>query len=282
MNWNRTMSAATLVAFLALILAFPAPAPAAISAKSIGERFSCTAGEALAAGALVAIKSADGKCYNADESDSTIRPALGWVVSSYASAATAQVVARGILTGFTALTKGAPVYLSTVGGYTQTAPAYPQVVGYALSATDVRADIQRPLDSSVASTSLKKKMFITTVENLTAGTSIGNNTAAGARVIFVAPTALTISAVKLYGRAAAAGINDSSTCVIKIYNAASTVVTKTFNSTTAWPTAFVPTDLGTVSNAAVASGASVLFDVTTAAGADPPAFDLYLEYTTTD
>lgn len=265
------------------LLALAGAAESAISARSIGERFSCTTGEALSAGNTVAIADADGLCYKADANDATRRPAMGWVVQGYASGATAQVIAHGILAGFAALTEGAPIYLSeTAGSYTQTAPDYPQVVAYALTTTTARIDIQRPLDSSVASTSLKKKVLITAVENLAADADIGNGTAAGARTVINAPTALTLTAVRLYGRAAAAGIDDSNTSVLKIYNGVSTVVTYTMNSTTAWPAAFTPTSLGALANASVTSGAAIAFDITNGTNADPPAFDLYFEYTTSD
>jgi len=273
-----------MVALLALLaVALAPPAEAAISAKSIGERFACTAGESLTAGTVVAIKDADGYCYKADADDSTIRPAMGWVVQGYSSGATVQVVSKGILTGFTSLTKGAPVYLSgTAGSYTQTAPSYPQVIGYALTATDVRIDIQRPLDSSVASTSLKKKLLVYAVENLAANADIGDGTAANARTMFLAPSALTLTSIKLYSRGTQSGIDDSNTFAIKIYNATATVVSGTYGSTPSYPANYTLTSLGTLSNTTVASGAAVKLEVINGTNADPAAFDLYLEYVTTD
>ena len=107
-----------------------------------GERFNCTAGEALAVANLVAIKTSDGKCYKADSDSSSLRPVAGWIVADYTSGATVTVVTQGILKGFTALTPGGAVYIGNAGAYSQTPDTYVQIVGWAISATEVRISIQ--------------------------------------------------------------------------------------------------------------------------------------------
>ena len=263
-KWMNGLLALALIALMAI------PAGAS-NLQRVVDRFGCTAGEGITIGQAVMMKSADGYCYKADADDSTLRPAIGIAGFSVSSGASFSVVTAGQVGGETGLTKGGAIYLSaTAGGNTQTQPsAYSQVLGRAISATQWTIAIAPPQPAMLA---------VIAVENLSAGADIGDGTAANARKAFLAPTALTLSSVKLYGLSSASGIDDSNTSIIKIYNGTTTVLTKSFDSTTAWPTAFVETDLGTVANANVAAGASVRFDIVNGSSADPPAFDLYIWY----
>jgi len=98
--------------------------------------------EALAAGALVNIWPNAGvaNVRNANATDTT-KPADGFVLSAFASPATATVYFPGqLVTGVSGLTIGAPVFLSTTSGVVSaTAPSATgnlvQQVGTALSAT---------------------------------------------------------------------------------------------------------------------------------------------------
>jgi|GEM_PF-3314810 len=112
-------------------------------------RVSAVAGEALAVGDIVAIKAADGKAYKADADDATLRPAVGIVGGARAIGATAEIIVVGRVTGWTGLTPGAYGYLSeTAGLVTQTAPAWNQPLGVALSATDYFVTFNNYFDSS--------------------------------------------------------------------------------------------------------------------------------------
>jgi len=262
------------IALLALV-AWSPPA-LALTVQRIDARMSCTAGEALAAGQPVMQKS-DGLCYKADADDSTLRPAVGVAGNTVASGAGVTVVTAGQVGGLTTQTIGGAVYLSTTaGGTTQTEPgAYSQKLGQAISATQYLLRVQPEASSTV-----KARILVSTVENLAAGADIGDGTAANARTVWSPPVAVTITDVKVYGRAAAAGVDDANTAVVKVYNGTSTVVTKTYNTANAFPAAFTPTSLGTMANAAVPAGTAIKFDAVNGATADLPAFDLYIEYTT--
>ncbi len=135
---------------LMLAIAFSSAAPAdAYYAKQVWQRMSCTAGETLTSGNIVAIKAADGKCYKADADDATLRPAVGLIGKGGAASAAVEVIITGIITGWTGQTIGAPGYMSgTAGAVTQAAPAYTQKVGVAISATDYYINIQNYFDTS--------------------------------------------------------------------------------------------------------------------------------------
>ncbi len=132
-----------LVAALAAVitaLVFSGPAFAAYSVVKSYSRISAVAGETLATGNVVCIKSADGYAYKADADDSTARPAVGIIGKGGASGATVEIITEGILGGWSSLTKGAPGYLSaTAGAVTQTkVAAYHQKIAVAISATQYR------------------------------------------------------------------------------------------------------------------------------------------------
>jgi hypothetical protein len=258
------------VLLITLLLGLPAAEAAKID--QVRSRIGCTTGEAITVGQPIVLKS-DGLCYKADADDSTLRPAIGIAGNTAGSAGILEVVTAGQVGGLTALTKGGLVYLSTTaGGTTQTKPsAYVQVVGQAISATQYSIAIGKP--------AAKVRVLTTTVENLAANADIGDGTAANARVVWAAPHDLTISDVKIYSRASVTGLDGSNTTVVKIYNGTSTVATGTYTAVASWPANFTPTSVGTVSNAAVTTGATIRFDVVNGTAADLAAFDLIFEYT---
>jgi hypothetical protein len=122
--------------FIMLMAAMPAQAGEAWSQKWV--RFSATAGETLATGDVVCIAATDGYAYEADANDSDLRPAVGVIDKGGASGATVEIVVAGILTGQTARSPGARLYLSeTAGEITTTAPTNGQVVGWVMGAAGV-------------------------------------------------------------------------------------------------------------------------------------------------
>ena len=128
---------------------FAMPAQAAVYWSQKFARFSATAGETLATGDVVTIKDADGYAYLADANDAALRPAAGVVGKGGASGASVEIVVSGVLEGNTSLTESGPGYLSeTAGDITQSAPAYSQQVGYAISSTAYLINCQNYFDSS--------------------------------------------------------------------------------------------------------------------------------------
>lgn len=139
---------AVLVLFVALVF-MATDASAAYRVKQVFARFSATAGETLATGQVVMLKDADGYAYKADANDAALRPACGIIGKGGSSGAKVEVVVSGILSGWSTLSEGQPGYLSeTAAGVTQSAPAYSQQVGFAISATDYFFNFQNYFDSS--------------------------------------------------------------------------------------------------------------------------------------
>jgi len=133
-KYFRNIMAVTLISAILMLTA--GSAQAAYSIKQIWTRFSATAGETLRTGNVVMLKS-DGLAFKAKANDATLRPAIGIIGKGGATGANVEIVTSGILTGWTGLTKGAPGYLSdTASLIIQTAPAYTQKVGMAVSATE--------------------------------------------------------------------------------------------------------------------------------------------------
>ncbi|MCE5265725.1 MAG: hypothetical protein LLG97_19625 [Deltaproteobacteria bacterium] len=142
-------SLAWILTVVALTLVMTTQSIAAYSVKQTWLRFSATAGETLATGNVVCLKDADGYAYKADANDAALRPAVGIIGKGGASGAKVEIIAVGILSGWTALTEGAPGYLSeTAAAVTQSAPAYSQQVGYAITSTDYLFSFQNYFDSS--------------------------------------------------------------------------------------------------------------------------------------
>ena len=126
---------ALMVVFLFVAL-MPQAANAAEYWKAKYERFSATAGTALAAGDVVYLLGSDGEAYKADADDSAKRPAVGIIAKGGSSDATVEIVVRGILAGQTAASPGARLFLSTTAGaLTTTAPTNAQSLGFVLPGT---------------------------------------------------------------------------------------------------------------------------------------------------
>ena len=141
--------------FMAALLLFVAlsfvttDAFAAYLVKQAFARFSATAAETLATGQVVCLKDADGKAYKADANDAALRPAIGIIGKGGATGATVEVIVIGTLSGWTGLAEGSPGYLSeTPAAVTQSAPAYAQQVGFAITSTTYFFAFQNYFDSS--------------------------------------------------------------------------------------------------------------------------------------
>lgn len=110
---------------------------------------SMTAGEALSAGNVVYI-SGTGTVLKAD-ANAVAKAAVGYVTASAANGAAVTVFFEGTITGLTGLTPGATYFLSdtATGGVTLTIPTNAgdivQVVGYAVSATELTFEPQNPI-----------------------------------------------------------------------------------------------------------------------------------------
>lgn len=143
---QKFMAAIMLFVMLAFV---STDAFAAYSVKSTIARFSAVAAETLTTGQVVMLKDADGLAYKADANDAALRPAVGVVGKGGAAGATVEVIVIGTLSGWTALSEGGPGYLSeTAAGVTQSAPAYSQQVGYAITSTTYFFSFQNYFDSS--------------------------------------------------------------------------------------------------------------------------------------
>lgn len=123
------------MAIMMLVLLTVSPADA-INWKAKYTRFSAVAGETLATGDVVCISGTDSKAYLADANDSSLRPAVGVIGKGGASGATVEIIVEGIVTGMTAKSPGARVFLSeTAGDFTTTEPTNSQVLGWVLPGT---------------------------------------------------------------------------------------------------------------------------------------------------
>lgn len=99
-------------------------------------RFAGTAGETLVVGDPVCIAAADGQVYKADANSSTRRPCVGVIGKGGAAEATVEIVTIGIITGQTAASPGARIFVSDGAGVlTSTAPTNAQVVGWVATDT---------------------------------------------------------------------------------------------------------------------------------------------------
>lgn len=134
---------------LVMLSAWAMPADAAYYWTQKYARFSAVAGETVTTGQVVLIKDADGLVYKADSNDAALRPAVGVIGMGGTAGQSVEVVIFGILSGFTGLTESGPGYLSeTAALITQSAPAYSQQVGIAISATAYLINCQNYFDSS--------------------------------------------------------------------------------------------------------------------------------------
>lgn len=77
---------------------------------------------------------------------------------------------------------------------------------------------------------------------------------------------------------AAAGINDSNTCVVALATGAGTVVNFTFNTTVVFPNANTMTDLGSLTNTHATTGSVLTLAVTNGVTANPGSFLVEVDY----
>lgn len=110
----------------------------AIHLKKSWARTSIIFGEALAVGDIACLRDSDGKAWKADANDAALRSAAGIVSRAAGAEAVGQVTTLGVFGGYTTLAEGGAVYLSeTPGEMTQSAPAWAQQVGRAISTTEI-------------------------------------------------------------------------------------------------------------------------------------------------
>jgi hypothetical protein len=148
------------VAVLAIFLMamFALPAMAAGSWKQVITRFSATAGETLTTGQPVCSAGSDSKAYKADANDSALRPAVGVIGKGGTSGKTVEIVVVGTLSGQTAASPGARVFLSeTAGAITASAPTNAQALGWvmpgasgAATSTTYFINVQTPTSAGAA------------------------------------------------------------------------------------------------------------------------------------
>ncbi len=111
------------------------------------------------------------------------------------------------------------------------------------------------------------------VENVAAGVDI-----AARAVHAFACSGWIVSARVVNQATAAAGIDNSNTCVVALATGAGSVVTETFDATTTFPAANTDQDLGPVSNTHVTAGEVMTVAVTNGATADPGSFLVEIDY----
>ena len=117
------------------------------------------------------------------------------------------------------------------------------------------------------------KTITHTIEDLAAGADIA------ARAIHAFTAAAWVVGARVVNQAtAAAGIDNSNTCVITLKNGASTIVTETFDATTTFPAANTQQTLGTVGNTQAVKGDEITVSVTNGATADPGPFLVEVDY----
>lgn len=120
---------------------------------------------------------------------------------------------------------------------------------------------------------LRVKTVIHAVEDVGAGGDITT------RAIHSFDSAGWLVAARVVNQAtAAAGIDNSNTCVVAIATDAGTVVSATFNATNTFPGANAKKDLGTLSNTFAASGHVMTLAVTNGAAANPGPFLVEVDY----
>lgn len=124
------------------------------SAQSVAALAPAIAGEALALGDVVYVKSSDGRVYKALSNNMREKAnVLGLVKSAVSNAGDAvTVVVRGPIAGLSGLSAGVDYYLGTAGSITQTAPTGGQVysvhIGQAISATQLDVQPHQPIFTS--------------------------------------------------------------------------------------------------------------------------------------
>lgn len=171
------------------------------------------------------------------------------------------------LTGATVAHVGRPVFASADDTLTFTS-AGNSYVGLVQDHVTTNEIILR-LDTTRA----KVKTVTHAVEDLAAGADIA------ARAIHVFEKEGWIVSARVVNQAtAAAGIDNSNTCVVAVNAGGSAAASKTFDATTTFPSANAVSDMGTISNAHVAAGGVMTLAVTNGATADPGPFVVEVDY----
>ncbi len=136
------------------------------------------------------------------------------------------------------------------------------------------------ITSTEASAALGTHHLVYHVEDLDAGADIT------ARKLLTVPTGCnyTLVSASITGKAAAAGIDGDNTAVITLTDGTNTIVTKTFDATTAFPDANTPTSLGALNATHKVLDAAESLTLTAANGtaANLPPFDLEVVYKVTE
>jgi len=148
------------------------------------------------------------------------------------------------------------------------------------SVTATAAELNKLASSTITAAQLNAanaKIFSYQIEDLSADADIAD------RPLLVIPTgyALTLTDIKVLSQGAPAGIDDSNTCVVVVKNGSSAIVTKTYNTGTAFPASGTAASLGALSATykILAAGEIVKFSITNGTNANPPAFMVQLEGT---
>ena len=148
------------------------------------------------------------------------------------------------------------------------------------SVTATAAELNKLAGSTITAAQLNaanSKIFSYQIDDLSADADIAD------RALFVVPTgyALTLTDIKVISQGSPSGIDDSNTCVVVVKNGSNAIVTKTYNTATAFPAAGTAESLGSLSATykALAAGAIVKFSITNGTNANPPAFMVQLEGT---
>ena len=189
--------------FLFVMIFMASDAFAAYSVRQINARFSAVAAEPLVTGNVVMLKDADGKTYKADANDAALRPAIGIIGKGGTTGQTVEIVTIGIFSGWTGLAEGSPGFLSeTPAAITQSAPAYSQQVGQAISTTSYFVNFQNYFDSS-ALTVLGTLSGATPLvfDGSTAGTSattVAVTDPTGTNTVTLPDASFTISGIRYY------------------------------------------------------------------------------------
>jgi len=171
------------------------------------------------------------------------------------------------LSGATAADVGRPVFASADDTLTFTSDGntYVGIVENVPAANEVvlRIDPGRRLVKSI----------VHAVEDLSAGADIA------ARAIHAFGKAGWIVAARVVNQTtAAAGIDDSNTCVVAVQLDGATVATKTFNSSVPFPGTNSSSSLGAISNARTDVGDILTMSVTNGATANPGPFLVEVDY----
>jgi hypothetical protein len=143
---KKNILAVVLVMLLTILISTPIAYSADV-VYDITQKFTkkVTAGEAIAAGQLVYIKTSDGLFYIADANGSSTYPAVCVSANAAAVGDTVDCVIAGRVYTSVTLTVGQPVYLSTTAGtVTSTEPTTGtrQTVGLAINANEYQLDIK--------------------------------------------------------------------------------------------------------------------------------------------